>query len=151
MNPGDLVSIARRVDPKREPGKLMLVARMGASVGKLQELMEAVATAGHPAIWLCDPMHANTLTSSDGRKTRYVSAIIAELEAFKHACDRSGVLSGGLHLETTIDDVRECLTDANDVRTGEDPFTSLCDPRLTLEQAEAVIKAWNGAAAHYAK
>lgn len=104
--------------------------------------MRAVREEGHPAIWMSDPMHANTRLASDGRKTRYLDVIIREFEDFQRVAESEGVHVGGLHLETTIDDVRECLRSEHDVREGYQPYTSLCDPRLTIDQALEVIGTW---------
>lgn len=141
-SPEQLVAIARAVDPDREPGRLMLIARMGAAAERLSALMAAVKSAGHPAIWICDPMHGNTVTASDGRKTRYLPAIIRELNWFQYAADSTGVIAGGIHLETTVDAVRECLDSDGESRDAADSYTTLCDPRLTLQQAVNVLSHW---------
>ncbi|WP_171886970.1 phenazine biosynthesis protein PhzC, partial [Pseudomonas aeruginosa] len=49
-----LLALCERLDPRREPGRLTLIARMGAQkVGeRLPPLVEAVRAAGHPVIWL---------------------------------------------------------------------------------------------------
>ncbi|MCT2184470.1 3-deoxy-7-phosphoheptulonate synthase [Brevibacterium casei] len=137
-----LSAIARRVDPARQAGKLMLIARMGDSIDRLPALMRALQEQGHEPIWMSDPMHANTVTASDGRKTRYMDAITRELTAFQDAAASVGVHAGGVHLETTIDTVRECLSTWGDLRDGHAPYTSLCDPRLTLSQAIEVLNHW---------
>ncbi|WP_243639133.1 3-deoxy-7-phosphoheptulonate synthase, partial [Streptacidiphilus pinicola] len=62
MRPAELVDLASRLDPGREPGRLTLIARMGVDqvAAKLPHLVAAVREAGHPVSWLCDPMHGNT-------------------------------------------------------------------------------------------
>jgi 3-deoxy-7-phosphoheptulonate synthase len=89
-------------------------------------------------IWLCDPLHGNTVTGADGRKTRLVDAVVREVADFLATVQVTGGVAGGLHLETTPDEVEECGWD--EVPTG--PYTSLCDPRLNPGQALAVIAAW---------
>ncbi|MGH3074005.1 MAG: 3-deoxy-7-phosphoheptulonate synthase class II, partial [Gaiellales bacterium] len=68
----DLVDTCERLDPERTPGRLTLIARMGA--GRVQEelppLIRAVREAGHPVVWACDPMHANAFRTASGYKTR---------------------------------------------------------------------------------
>lgn len=140
--PDELVALVDAINPDRETGKLMLIARMGADVDRLPGLMNAVKRQGQPAIWLCDPMHGNTLTAADGRKTRYVQTIRNELVEFQRAARTTGIVAGGVHLETTIDDVKECLVNDQDVRDGHDPYTTLCDPRLTIRQALDVLSHW---------
>ncbi|TLM80926.1 3-deoxy-7-phosphoheptulonate synthase [Pseudarthrobacter sp. NamE5] len=140
--PEELVELVEAINPERESEKLMLIARMGTAIDKLPELMEAVQRQGQPVIWLCDPMHANTVTAADGRKTRYVEDIRHELVRFQEISQAAGVIVGGVHLETTIDDVRECLVNEEETRYGNDPYTTLCDPRLTVRQALDVLKHW---------
>jgi 3-deoxy-7-phosphoheptulonate synthase len=90
-------------------------------------------------IWISDPMHGNTVRTADGRKTRLLGSIGREITEFKRAVAAGGGVAGGLHLETTPDEVAECVTDG---APGE-RFTSLCDPRLNPWQAVSVISAWS--------
>jgi 3-deoxy-7-phosphoheptulonate synthase len=117
---------------------------MGADLTarRLPQLVAAVRAAGHPVIWLCDPMHANTVVTSDGLKTRVVETLMREVRDFVVAVEGAGGVAGGLHLETTPDDVTECVADESGFDRVGDRYTSLCDPRLTLWQAVAVISAW---------
>lgn len=141
--PDGLLALCDRLDPEREPGRLTLIARPGADrvSALLPPLVAAVRSAGHPVVWLCDPLHGNTVTAADGRKTRLVDTVVREVADFRATVHVAGGVAGGLHLETTPDDVGECGWD--DVPTG--PYTSLCDPRLNPGQALAVIAAWRAA------
>ncbi|MBT2472223.1 3-deoxy-7-phosphoheptulonate synthase [Streptomyces sp. ISL-66] len=146
MTPGELLALCERLDPARDPGRLTLIARMGAGLvaDRLPPLVEAVRAAGHPVIWLTDPMHGNTVTAPDGNKTRMLATIVREVRGFQQAVLAGGGIAGGLHLETTPDDVTECATDeAALARVGE-KYTSRCDPRLNPGQAVHVVSAWNG-------
>src|SRR5947209_7039207 len=60
------------LDPRREPGRLTLIHRFGASrIGEeLPRLIEIVQSEGGQALWICDPMHGNTQTTAAGVKTR---------------------------------------------------------------------------------
>ena len=140
----ELMATCERLDPDREPGRLTLIARMGADLVayRLPSLVESVKGAGHPVIWLCDPMHANTIRTPDGRKTRVVETLQREVRDFVTAVGSAGGVAGGLHLETTPDDVTECVSDESAFGQVGDRYTTLCDPRLTLEQAVAVVSAW---------
>ncbi|GGM33322.1 phospho-2-dehydro-3-deoxyheptonate aldolase [Longimycelium tulufanense] len=142
----ELLALCERLDPRRETGRLSLIARMGADLvaDKLPPLVSAARTAGHPVIWLCDPMHGNTVVTSDGLKTRYLEAILREVRDFQDAVRAAGGVCGGLHLETTPDDVTECVVGASRVDQVGDKYTSFCDPRLNPEQAVAVASAWSG-------
>lgn len=141
----ELLFLCERLDPEREPGRLTLIVRMGADVvvELLPSLVTATRAAGHPVIWLCDPMHANTVVSPNGLKTRYLESIKREIRGFQQAVLAGGAVAGGLHLETTPDDVVECVPDKSHVDQVGDKYASLCDPRLNPRQALSVISAWH--------
>ena len=66
-------------------------------------------------LWASDPMHANTIRTAGGVKTRRFDTIMRELEGFFAACCEVGVWPGGVHLEFTGENVTECLGGADDV------------------------------------
>jgi 3-deoxy-7-phosphoheptulonate synthase len=139
-----LTELCDRLDPDRAPGRLVLVARFGAAeVGRrLPALVRTVAGQGHSPVWLCDPMHGNTISVA-GRKVRRVDDIIAELTAFVAAMRAAGGWPGGVHLETTPADVTECLGGLAGVTEAELPlrYTTVCDPRLNGSQTDEVVDA----------
>ncbi|MGW4369980.1 3-deoxy-7-phosphoheptulonate synthase [Nocardia takedensis] len=139
----ELIALCERLDPAREPGRLTLIVRMGAAklAQRLPRLVRAVRARQHPVIWMCDPMHANTVILADGAKTRYLDAMVREVTRFRSVLLKAGAVAGGLHLETTPDDVGECLSDPSRTTVGK--YTSLCDPRLAPPQARAVVAAWH--------
>jgi 3-deoxy-7-phosphoheptulonate synthase len=143
---GELLDLCARLDPLRQPGRLTLISRMGATAVeyRLPPLVEAVRAAGHPVIWLCDPMHGNTVTTPDGLKTRYLDTIIHEIAGFQVAVRESGGIPAGLHLETTPDDVTECVPNESAIDQVAHKYTTLCDPRLNPQQAFLVASAWQG-------
>jgi len=146
MSTGELLALCERLDPRRQPGRLTLITRLGADMvaDRLPSLVEAVRAAGHPVIWLSDPMHGNTVTGPGGAKVRIIETIIREVRNFRRAVASTGGVAGGLHLETTPQDVAECRTEAEYDR-GPDAahgVVSLCDPRLSLAQARSVVAAW---------
>ncbi|MFD6437262.1 3-deoxy-7-phosphoheptulonate synthase [Streptomyces venezuelae] len=144
MEPAELLALCERLDPWRDPGRLTLIARMGvnAVADRLPPLVEAVREAGHPVIWLSDPVHGNTVTAPGGYKTRLVGTVQREVTAFVEAVRGAGGTAGGLHLEATPDDVTECAgTEADLDRVGE-RYLSCCDPRLNPAQALSVVSAW---------
>jgi 3-deoxy-7-phosphoheptulonate synthase len=146
-DPAEIVALCDRLDPRREPGALTLIARMGAGVAgeRLPRLVEAVRHAGHPVIWLSDPMHGNTISGPGGRKVRLVDTIMREVREFRQAVSAGGGTAGGLHLEATPEEVTECVADADALGRTELVSTSLCDPRLNAAQAVSVVAAWSGA------
>ena len=142
----EITALCERLDPSREPGRLTLIARMGAeTVGeRLPALVEAVRVAGHPVIWLSDPMHGNTVVGPDGHKTRLLETMAREVRGFLRAVTDAGGTAGGLHLETTPDDVLECAADVSVYEGKAVRRTSLCDPRLNPEQAVSLVSVWPG-------
>jgi 3-deoxy-7-phosphoheptulonate synthase len=137
--PEDALRLCEALNPDRTPGRLTLVARMGADrVGEaLPPLVRAVRDAGHPVVWVCDPMHANTFRTATGRKTRDFGHIMAEIEGFFAAHHAEGTWPGGVHLEITGDDVTECLGGGDSLSEEQldDAYTTLCDPRLNARQS----------------
>ncbi|WP_212755357.1 3-deoxy-7-phosphoheptulonate synthase [Flexivirga aerilata] len=137
----EIRELCRLLDPHRLPGRLTLISRMGAGrIGEgLPSLVGAVRDAGHPVIWMCDPMHGNTITVA-GRKTRMARDIVSEAENFVRIVRNAGVHPGGLHLEATPDAVTEC--DLVDGPAEPGTYRTLCDPRLNPEQATRIASAW---------
>jgi 3-deoxy-7-phosphoheptulonate synthase len=131
--------VCRVLDPGREPGRLTLVARMGAErVGeRLPPIIRAVRQAGHPVVWVSDPMHGNTFTHANGYKTRHFDDVMAELRAFFATCRSEGVWPGGVHVELTGAEVTECLggADALGADDLEQRYETMCDPRLNARQS----------------
>ena len=72
MNPEDLIRLIDVLNPDNDPGRLNLIARMGANkVGDhLPQLIRAVQREGKQVLWSSDPMHGNTIKASSGYKTR---------------------------------------------------------------------------------
>ncbi|MCX5690279.1 MAG: 3-deoxy-7-phosphoheptulonate synthase class II [Planctomycetota bacterium] len=135
----DLADLAAVLNPANEAGKLIFIARMGA--GKVRDalppLVAGVNARGISALWMCDPMHGNSMTTGGGIKTRSFDSILRELEA---ACDvfaQAGVPLAGVHFELTGEDVTECIGGAAGVREEDlsTNYVSLCDPRLNYQQA----------------
>ena len=95
MQPDDLLRLIDRLNPADEPGRLTLITRMGAAnvVQKLPPLLRAVQRAGRQVVWLCDPMHGNTISTAPHRnqmpvKTRSFDAILSEVRCFFDAMRR---------------------------------------------------------------
>lgn len=137
--PAEVVELCERLNPGRIPGRVTLIARMGAGLveERLPPLLRALQASEHPVVWTCDPMHANTVKTASGVKTRHVDEILSELERFFAACWREGAWPGGVHLEFTGEDVTECLGGAEAVSEEQlsHRYESLCDPRLNARQS----------------
>jgi 3-deoxy-7-phosphoheptulonate synthase len=111
------------------------MTRMGRERAAERVAPLVAAMRGRRVLWLCDPMHGNTTTRADGRKTRDVADILAEVRDTSEAHRAAGGRLGGLHVELTGDDVTECLGVGV---TGDDldqRYETACDPRLNRAQA----------------
>ena len=138
-NPKDVITLCETLNPEKLPGRLTLISRMGAEIvsEKLPSILEAVKKAGHPVVWVCDPMHGNTFSTENGHKTRHFDDVLKEITGFFEAHEKVGTYPGGVHLELTGDDVTECLgggaqLDAEDLSKR---YETMCDPRLNGSQS----------------
>ncbi|MER8184447.1 3-deoxy-7-phosphoheptulonate synthase [Kitasatospora sp. NPDC094015] len=139
----DVADLVARLDPGREPGRLSFVLRCGADRVEqvLPGLVRAAADAGVRPVWICDPMHGNTERCADGRKTRRMTRVTAEIRSFVRVLRRLGEHPGGVHLELTPDDVTECVAGPGD-SPGPSRYWTACDPRLSPDQARAATAAF---------
>jgi 3-deoxy-7-phosphoheptulonate synthase len=139
LDPDDLLRLIDALNPKNEPGRLTLIARMGADhvEAKLPPLLRAVKRAGKMVVWSCDPMHGNTIKSSTGYKTRPFDRILAEVRGFFAVHRAEGTHAGGLHFEMTGQDVTECIGGAQAISEAAlgDRYHTHCDPRLNASQS----------------
>ncbi|MFF8958120.1 3-deoxy-7-phosphoheptulonate synthase [Streptomyces sp. NPDC014894] len=139
---GEVRELCALLDPRRTPGRLTLVARFGASqVARLAPLVREVRLSGHPVLWMCDPMHGNTVQDGDGLKVRRLEDIMNEIRGFLTAVSEGGGVCAGLHIESSPQDIGECA--GAGVTPARGPgYRTLCDPRLNLMQAVAVAAHW---------
>jgi 3-deoxy-7-phosphoheptulonate synthase len=135
----ELVALCDRLDPDRTEGRLVLITRMGADqvADRLPPLLAAVQASGHPVVWTCDPMHGNTFTAPNGRKTRRFDDVLAEIAGFFLAHSVAGTWPGGVHVELTGDDVTECLGGSEEILEAhlDTRYETMCDPRLNARQS----------------
>ncbi|WP_225838959.1 3-deoxy-7-phosphoheptulonate synthase [Streptomyces sp. NK08204] len=143
-DPEQLAALCARLDPGHQPGRLVLISRMGAERVRtvLPPLVAAVARLGHPVVWVCDPVHGNTFTSATGHKTRHTDTIGEEIRGFFAAVREARGWPGGVHLEATHADVTECLGGCPAVAEGDLPlrYETACDPRLNGAQTAQVME-----------
>ena len=139
MTPDELPELIDVLNPTNEPGRLTLIHRFGA--GKIEHclppLIEAVRRRGQQVLWCCDPMHANTVVTQSGLKTRSFDEILRELSLAFEIHERSESILGGVHFELTGDNVTECLGGARGLTEADlaEAYLSDVDPRLNYEQA----------------
>ena len=139
VTPEQLLRVIDALNPDDEPGRLGLIHRMGAEhiAGKLPLLLDAVKREGRRVLWICDAMHGNTESTSNGYKTRRFANIRSEIEQAFDLHAAAGTRLGGVHLELTGEDVTECLGGARELTETdlERAYRSTVDPRLNYEQA----------------
>lgn len=132
----ELLRLTDRLDPRNEPGKLVLIGRFGAR--KIGEVLPPLmrATKGRGVVWTIDPMHGNT-TMSGKRKVRRLPDILDEIDAFFAIAKAENVHGGGVHLEMSALDVTECLGGRGPASLDEleKNWLTACDPRLNRAQA----------------
>ncbi len=137
--PAEAIALADRLNPENESGRLSFITRMGA--GKIEDalppLVQGITDSGHNVVWICDPMHGNTISSGKGLKTRRFADILTEIKAFFAIHHANRTVPGGVHLELTHESVTECLGGAEEVLDGhlEQHYQALCDPRLNARQS----------------
>ncbi len=139
QDPDDLLKLLDILNPRNESGRITLISRMGADkVGaKLPALVRAVERSGHKVLWLCDPMHGNTISTSLSMKTRNFDSILREVRAFFDIHAAEGTWAGGVHVEMTGQDVTECIGGAHRLSEADlsERYETFCDPRLNAEQS----------------
>ena len=139
VKPDELLKLVDLLNPDNEPGRLGLIHRMGAAnvADKLPPLLDAVKREGRRVLWICDAMHGNTESTSNGYMTRRFGNIRSEIEQSFDLHAASGTRLGGVHLELTGEDVTECTGGARELTEVdlERAYRSTVDPRLNYEQA----------------
>ena len=135
--PDDVVALLHVLNPRNEPGKIVLIARMGAAkvAGALPPIISKVTESGARVLWVTDPMHGNTISLASGIKTRNFDDILAEIERSFDVHKAAGTRLGGVHFELTGDDVTECLGGGLSEADLDKNYASVCDPRLNYRQA----------------
>ena len=137
--PDYLIELIDILNPENEPGRLTLIARMGADQVEvlLTPLVRRVKAEGRHVVWSCDPMHGNTVKSTNGYKTRHFDQILKEVEGFFAVHRAEGTHPGGVHFELSGQDVTECVGGAHAITEADlsSRYHTHCDPRLNGRQA----------------
>jgi 3-deoxy-7-phosphoheptulonate synthase len=135
----DLIRLIDILNPANEAGRLTLIIRMGPEkVGDLlPRLIRRVGREGRRVVWVSDPMHANTVQSASGYKTRHFDRVLQEVRNFFAVHESEGTYAGGVHFEMTGQDVTECVGGAQAITEANlgVRYNTHCDPRLNASQA----------------
>jgi 3-deoxy-7-phosphoheptulonate synthase len=133
------LELCEKLNPDNIPGRLTLVSRMGNQKVRdaLPPIVEKVTASGHKVVWQCDPMHGNTVESSNGYKTRHFDRIVDEVLGYFEVHRELETHPGGLHVELTGENVTECLGGAQAIEDADlpDRYETACDPRLNTQQS----------------
>ena len=135
----ELIKILDKLNPDNSSGRITLICRYGRE--KVQDhlpaLIKRISDEGRVVVWSCDPMHGNTVKSSDGTKTRPFENILNEVTNNIKIHNSEGSWFGGIHLEMTGQNVTECTGGIDDISESDlkDRYHTHCDPRLNANQA----------------
>tara|TARA_Y100001970_G_C14182841_1_gene830820 strand:+ start:92 stop:1438 length:1347 start_codon:yes stop_codon:yes gene_type:complete len=139
----ELVEVIKKVNPKNEKGKIILIARLGLNniEDMLPPLIKIVNKNKLNAIWICDPMHGNTYKNKQGLKTRHFNTILKELSIYMSIHKKLNSNPGGIHIEFTSQDVTECLGGYQNIDDEllMQRYQTACDPRLNNQQSLELI------------
>ena len=139
INIDDIVTLCQKINPSNIHGKISFIVRLG--INYIDELLPLIITKVKEndlnVLWLCDPMHGNTIMTKKGYKTRNFDTIKQEIESFFNIHHHYKTIPGGLHFELTGDNVTECIGGINNIKDGdlEQYYQTACDPRLNHEQS----------------
>lgn len=137
--PDELIRLIDILNPGNEPGRVTVIARMGADkAGRmLPNIVRRVRDEGRKVVWSCDPMHGNITKAANGYKTRAFDRILSEVATFFDVHYAEGTHAGGIHLEMTGQDVTECVGGAQEITEERlvDRYHTHCDPRLNAQQS----------------
>ena len=145
INPDELIKIIKKINPKNEAGKILLISRLGVeNINQiLPELIQKTNENKLKVIWLCDPMHGNTFENKYGYKTRHFNTILRELEKYMKIHKSLNNRAGGIHIEFTSENVTECLGGFQKINNDTllQRYETACDPRLNnLQSLELIFK-----------
>ena len=139
LDPAELVRLIDILNPDNEPGRMVVISRMGHDKveDKLPLLIRAVEREGRNVVWTCDPMHGNTIKAGNGYKTRPFDQVLSEVTGFFAVHKAEGTHAGGIHVELTGQNVTECIGGSRAVTEAHlgDRYHTHCDPRLNAGQS----------------
>ena len=138
-DPDELIQLCKILNPENESGRLTLITRFGSDLisDHLPKIIKSVKNAKLRVVWSCDPMHGNTIKSSNGYKTRPFEKILAEVKTFFKIHMSEGTFPGGVHVEMTGKDVTECTGGIKSIDDEDlhSRYHTACDPRLNASQS----------------
>ena len=136
----DVLELCETLNPERIPGRLTLITRMGADRVRdaLPPLVGAVRDAGHPVVWVCDPMHANTFRTAVGPEDPRLRAHHGRDRGLLRACTATrarGPAASTSRSPATTSPSASAAATASPRSSSTTAYTTLCDPRLNARQS----------------
>src|ERR1700749_3459673 len=135
----DVLELIDALDPHQAPGGRTLTPGRGAKgiSQAVPPLVEKVAASRAAVVWVCDPMHGNTVEAASGQKTRNFDDVLDEVGGFFEVHRALGTYPGGIHIEFTGDDVTECIGGGHRIAESDlsHRYETTCDPRLNRGQS----------------
>jgi 3-deoxy-7-phosphoheptulonate synthase len=135
----ELLHVIDILNPNNDEGRINIIVRMGHDkIGELfPPLLRALEKEGREILWSIDPMHGNTIKTSNNYKTRAFDSILSEVNSFFAIHQSEGTHAGGVHLEMTGQNVTECVGGAKAITEEglKSRYETMCDPRLNADQA----------------
>jgi len=135
----EIKRVLAKLNPGNEAGRITLITRFGneAVSELLPKFIQEMKNEGARVVWICDPMHGNTRSLSQGLKTRRYRDVLGEIKRFWQIHNSEGSVAAGVHLELTGSPVTECLGGRNDLSENDLllNYRTHCDPRLNADQA----------------
>jgi 3-deoxy-7-phosphoheptulonate synthase len=140
-----VIDLIKGLNPQNDEARIVLIHRFGVDHIEtcLPQYIQAIEKEHLNVIWVVDPMHGNTTVISEGRKFRSTQKIASEILLSKEIHHTHGSYLGGIHLECVNEPILECADHPSDIPQYT-PYTSAMDPRLNLQQATDLIKAFVG-------
>ena len=134
--PFHIEKLKKALNPNNTRGRLTFIHRFGLT--KIEQalpvLLKAIKETCPETTLVCDPMHGNTLTKSNGWKERKFEVICKELGSAFSIHNEHGMPLNGISIELTGDFVSECTGGKLAAKAGPQS-RSACDPRLNPQQA----------------
>ena len=141
--PKDVVKSIKLLNPDNEMGRVTVILRLGAkNVEKsLPKIIEEIMKNKLNVVWVSDAVHGNTYVNDWKFKVRHVDTILEELCAVYNILTKHEQVFGGIHLETSGDNVTECL--GGITKTWDEDlysnYATQCDPRLNFIQTLHIV------------
>ena len=140
QEPDDLLRILERAEPGERAGPRHADQPHGRTTRWARGCRRCCvrwSAPGRKVVWLCDPMHGNTISTVAKLKTRNFDQILSEVRSFFDIHAAEGTWAGGVHVEMTGQDVTECTGGAHRLTEADltERYETFCDPRLNAEQS----------------